>query len=129
MKLFLNLIFSTTAILIIAQNYPAQNWQPVSAAELQIKTAQVEPNADAEVLFWEVRIVDEFSRTGWQSVLNHHLRVKIFTERGRERNSKVDIPFGNILDRDSKVLIRDVAARTIKADGTVIELKPEDVFE
>ena len=43
---------------------------------------------------------------------------------GRESQSKIDIaPF----DPDAR--IKDVARRTIKSDGTIIELKKEDVFE
>ena len=130
MKFFLRHIYFIVLALAAAQYSFAQSWQPVSPTELQMKTPQVEADADAEVLFWEVRIEDDYhQRAGWQSVLNHHLRIKIFTERGREKNSKVDIPYGNILDRDSKVLINNIAARTIKPDGSIIELKPEDVFE
>ena len=122
-------IFLLPALALVPQAQE-KNWQAISPTELQMKTPQVEPDADAEVLFWEVRIVDDyFQRSGWQSVLNHHVRIKVFTERGREKNSKVDIPFGNILDPTSKVIIRDIAARTIKPDGTIIDLKPEDIFE
>src|ERR1043165_5535723 len=85
-------------LFVLALVSPAQDkiWQPVSPTELQMKTPQVEADADAEVLFWEVRIVDDYaSKTGWESTINHHIRIKIFTERGREKNSKVDIPFGS----------------------------------
>jgi|GEM_PF-6935552 len=123
-------IYFIALILILAQYSFAQVWEPVSQTELQMKTPQVEAGADAEVLFREVHIEDSYhQRAFWKSVLNHHLGIKVFTERGREKNSKVDIPFGNILDRDSKVIIADIAARTIKSDGSIIELKPEDVFE
>ncbi len=108
----------------------SKDWQPVSQTELQMKTPQVEPDSDAEVLFWEVRVVDDFiPRAGWQSVLNHHIRIKIFTDRGRENNSKVDIPYGNISDFSARVSIKDIFARTIKSDGTIVELKSEEVFE
>ena len=110
MKFASRQIFFIALIFISAQYCFAQdkNWQPVSHTELQMKTPQVETDADAEVLFWEVRIVDDFARqTGWESTLNHHIRIKIFTERGRENNSKVDIPFGNI-DRHAKILIKDI---------------------
>jgi hypothetical protein len=114
----------------LAQSSFAQTWEPVSQTELQMKSPQVEADADAEVLFWEVRIEDSYhQRAFWKSTLNHHMRIKVFTDRGRDKNSKVDIPFGNILDRDSKVTIADIAARTIKQDGSIVELKPEDVFE
>ena len=132
MKFVLLQIYFAALVLVFSQYSFAQNkvWEPVSQTELRMKTPLVEADADAEVLFWEVRIEDSYhQRANWRSALNHHLRIKVFTERGREKNSKVDIPFGNILDRDSKVIIADIAARTIKPDGSIVELKPEDVFE
>ena len=95
-------------------------WRPVSAEELQMKTPKVEPDADAEAIFWEVKLDDkDASKLSY----NHYVRVKIFTERGRERFSKFDIPF----NKGKKV--ENVAARVIKTDGSIVELKPEDVFE
>ncbi|MDQ3753422.1 MAG: DUF3857 and transglutaminase domain-containing protein, partial [Acidobacteriota bacterium] len=76
-----------------------------------------------EVLFWEARLADEIDGGGPRTVLRHYLRIKIFTERGRESQSRVDIPFSN------NAKIKDLAARTIKPDGTIIELQKKDVFE
>lgn len=42
-------------------------------------------------------------------------------------HSKIDIPFGQIYG--SNVKIKDIAARTIKADGTIVDVKKDDVFE
>lgn len=95
-------------------------WRPVSPAELQMKTPKVEADADAEAIFWEVRLDDK--KAGKLSY-DHYVRVKIFTERGRERFSKMDIPFM----KGKKV--EGVAARVIKPDGSIIELKPTDIFE
>lgn len=95
-------------------------WKPVSPTELQMKTPVVEPDADAEAIFWEVRLDDK--KLGKLSY-NHYVRVKIFTERGRERFSKFDIPFF----KGKKV--ENVAARVIKPDGTIINLQPSDIFE
>ncbi|MGI8883591.1 MAG: DUF3857 domain-containing protein [Pyrinomonadaceae bacterium] len=95
-------------------------WRTVTPAELQMKTPQVEPGADAEAIFWDVTLDDK--KIGKMSY-NHYVRVKIFTERGRERFSKFDIPFS----KGKKV--EAVAARVIKADGSIVELKPEDIFE
>jgi len=95
-------------------------WRPVSDAELNLKTAQVEPDADAEAIFWEVWLDDKkFSKLSY----THYVRVKIFTERGRERFAKMDIPFM----KGKKV--ENVAARVIRPDGTILQLKPEDIFE
>lgn len=95
-------------------------WRSVSPAELEMKTPLVEPDADAEAIFWEVRVDDK--KLGKLSY-RHYVRVKIFTERGRERFAKMDIPFV----KGKKV--EDVAARVIKPDGSIIELKPTDIFD
>lgn len=105
------------------------NWQPVSSEDLAMKTPKVEADADAEVLFWEVYVADEADGRDPRTVLKHYLRIKIFTEKGREDHSKVDIPFGKIPDNDVDIRIRDIAARTIKPNGTIIELDPKDIFE
>jgi hypothetical protein len=87
----------------------------------------VEKDADAEVLFWDVRVSFEESGGEPATVLSHYVRIKVFNERGRESQSKIDIPAFKYRGRDVK--IKDIAARTLKPDGTVVELKKEDVFE
>jgi Domain of Unknown Function with PDB structure (DUF3857)/Transglutaminase-like superfamily len=101
-------------------NAAGEEWRPLDAAELALKAAVVEPNADAEAIFWDIRVDD-----GGQNdlVLSHYVRIKIFTERGRENHSKIDIPYV------SGVKIKDVAARTIKPDGSIIELTKNDIIE
>ena len=117
--LFVCLLAAPTPVTAVAED-----WKPIDAAELSLKSPTVEKEADAEGLFWEVRIDD--SRDG-DLIFNHYLRVKVFTERGRESQSKVDIPFGNLYGGEVK--IKDIAARTIKTDGSIVELKKEDIFE
>jgi hypothetical protein len=97
-----------------------EEWRPVEAADVALKAAVVEPNADAEAIFWDIRIDD-----GGQDdlVLNHYVRIKIFTERGRDQHSKIDIPYLQ------GIKIKDVAARTIRADGSIVELAKEDIIE
>jgi hypothetical protein len=107
-----------------------EKWREVTQAELQMKTPKVEADADAEAIFWEVRLADTYAaRAGFKTILNHYLRIKIFTELGREKNSKVDIPFGKIPGYGVNISIKDIAARTIKPDGTIIEVKAADIFE
>ena len=88
-----------------------------------MKTSVVEKDADAEAIFWEVHVADELDGDTPRTVLTHYIRIKILTERGRESQSKIDIPY---LKNWS---IKDIAARTIKPNGTIVELKKEDVFE
>src|SRR6187431_685502 len=111
-----SIFFPTT---ITAQDKDKE-WRPVTPAELADKTSTVEADADAEAIFWEVKIndssVDELT-------LQHYIRVKIFTERGREKYSKLDVPFTKGLK------IKNLAARVIKSDGSIVEIRPEDIFE
>lgn len=99
------------------------DWRPIDPAERAMKKPQVDKDADAEALFWEVRVADEVEGETPRTVLKHYVRIKIFTERGRESQSKIDIPFLNNWS------IRDIAARTIKADGTIVEIKKGDILE
>jgi hypothetical protein len=105
------------------RTHAGDEWKPVDPAHLNLKAPAVEKDADAEVLFWEVKLQDEADGGDPRTVLRHHVRIKIFTERGKESQSTVDLWYDNGTD------IKDIAARTIKPDGTVIELKKEAVFE
>jgi Domain of Unknown Function with PDB structure (DUF3857) len=120
-SLFLCVLASFAAPTLAASD----DWKPIDPAHLSLKSSTVEKEADAEGLFWEVRIADSPEIGG--VIFDHYLRVKVFTERGRESQSKIDIPFGNIYGAEIK--IKDIAARTIKPDGTIVELKKEDIFE
>ncbi|HYG81710.1 MAG TPA: DUF3857 domain-containing protein [Pyrinomonadaceae bacterium] len=102
----------------------AADWKPVDPAELALKTPVVEKDADAEALFWEVRVDDN---PDGDLIFNHYVRIKIFTERGRETQSKIDILFGKIFR--SNIRIENIAGRTIKPDGAVVELEKKDIFE
>lgn len=124
-------IFSFTNFLLLTpasgQN---RDWKPVMPQELQMTTPKIEAGADAEALLWDVYVTDEDAGgSGLQSVLNHYLKVKIFNERGREAFSKIDIPFGRVAGIGFDVRIQNIAARTTKIDGTVVELKNSDIFE
>lgn len=101
----------------------AAKWDPVDPKELALAAPLVEKDADAEVLLWDVRVADQFVGNEAQTVYQHYMRVKIFTDRGRDAQSRVDIPmFGS-------VRVRDVEGRSIKRDGTFVELKKSDVFD
>ncbi|HEU4871415.1 MAG TPA: DUF3857 domain-containing protein, partial [Pyrinomonadaceae bacterium] len=97
-----------------------EEWRPVDPADLALKAPVVEPNADAEAIFWDIRIDDGGEN---DLVLSHYVRIKIFTERGRDQYSKIDIPYL------SGIKIKDVAARTIKPDGSIVELLKDDIIE
>jgi len=110
-------VCALSASAVLAQE---KEWRPISPAELSAKAPIVEADADAEAIFWEVRIDDSSSE---DVSLRHYVRVKIFTERGREKYSKFDIPF------TKGMKIKELAARVIKADGSATEITKEEIFE
>ena len=57
------------------------------------------------------------------TVLNHYVRLKIYNARGIDYAKKVEIRYTDGLD------VTDIEGRTIKPDGTIIELSPDDVFK
>src|ERR1051325_3915106 len=118
------LVVSITSALYPFSARAYDDWKPVDPAELALKSPTVEKDADAEALFWEIRIDDN---PEGDLIFNHYIRIKVFTERGRESQSKIDIEFGKFNGRETK--IQDIAARTIKPDGSIVELKKDDVFE
>src|ERR1051325_2316520 len=124
---FLIAILLLTFVCLFANAAPSSagdDWRPVDPAHLAMKTPVVEKDADAEAIFWEVRVQDEAEGGDPRTVLSHYIRIKIFTVRGRENHSKVDlIP----VTRNTK--FKDIAARTIKPDGTIIELQKDAIFE
>lgn len=94
-------------------------WKPIDPAMLAVKAPQVEKDADAEALLWEVYVYD----AGFHTEYNHYLRIKIFTERGKESQKQIDLPYSR------RVKIDDIAGRTIKPDGTIVELKKDEIFD
>ncbi len=112
------LAFSTC---LLAATTAVGGWDPVDPAYLQVKSPQVEKDADAEYLLWEVRIEDSAvdDRSHW----SYHAVIKVFTERGRDQFSTVD------LDYYSGTRIGDIVGRTIKPDGRTLELSSDAVFD
>ena len=122
--LLLGLVLSLFAYFPMPTRAAGEDWKPVDPEHLSIKSSTVEKDADAEALFWEVRIDDN---PDGNLIFNHYIRVKVFTERGRESQSKIDLEYGKIYGGETK--IQDIAARTIKPDGSIVELKKADIFE
>lgn len=113
-------VLAFTCALFSSASAQDKDWRPVTPDELASKSPVVEPDADAEAIFWEVRIDD----SSYDDVsLRHYVRVKIFTERGREKYSKFDVPF------TKRLKVKDLMARVIRPDGTITEIKKEDIFE
>ena len=124
LSLPLGLVLCLLAIVPAAARAAGEDWKPLDPADLSLKSPTVEKEADAEGLFWEIKMDDN---PEGDLIFNHYLRVKVFTERGRESQSKIDLLYGKF--GGGEIKIGDIAGRTIKPDGTIVELKKEDIFE
>lgn len=114
------LVIACLGVFLAQPSFAGDDWRAIDPTELAMKSPAVEKDADAEALFWEVRLddslVEEFS-------LKNYIRIKIFTERGKESQSKVDLPYAG------STRIKDIAARVIEPDGTIVELKKDDIVD
>jgi hypothetical protein len=101
----------------------AEKWPAIDPAELHGLQPTVNPEADAEALLWEIRVFDEAAQSSVHSDVSQYLRIKIFTEHGKELASRIDIPFegGN--------RITELAARTIRPDGSTVEVPRKSFLE
>src|SRR5262245_13505287 len=73
--------------------------------------------------FWDVRLEDSVEGGDIKLTLNHYIRIKIFTELGKEKYATVEIP------QVGKRRATDIAGRTIKPNGNIVELKKDGIFE
>jgi len=116
------LLWTVLALPANSARAAAPDWKPVDPADLALTAPRVEKDADAEAIFWEVWVTDEIGLRP-RSIFTHYIRMKIFTDRGRDQHSTVDLPFGVYTN------VTDIAGRTIKPDGAIVELKKDAVFE
>lgn len=99
-------------------------WRPVTPEELSAANSSLDPHADAEAVFRDVRLLNEMSTSGYPvNVITEYVRLKIYTARGKDKYGTVQIPYWG------KNTISGVEGRTIKRDGTVLELKKDAIFD
>ncbi|HZS47449.1 MAG TPA: DUF3857 domain-containing protein [Blastocatellia bacterium] len=125
MKKSLLFFLSVSLILVTAlfrptTSFAGNDWRPVTPEEMQLKADQISKNADAAILFSETYI-DDSDQVG--VTYSEYVRIKVFTDRGIEEASNRHLLY------TSRERIKDVKGRTIKPDGTIVELKKEDVFD
>ncbi len=102
----------------------AEDWQPIDPALLERTQPKLDPDADAEYILHKTRVEDRVL-SGSEVVLiySHYVRMKIYTERGKEKYSTLDIAAPN------DGTIQELKGRTILPDGKIIPLEKDSVFE
>ena len=110
---------ASTSINVVA----ITQWLPVTDEERNLKAPKIDPDAGAEALFWRVHVVDDVKGQDAQAVLYHYIRIKVFNQRGCDEQGTQDIRYFG------KRTISEIAGRTIKPDGTIVELKKDAIFK
>jgi len=101
---------------------PDHDWLPITDAERQMTSPVVDKSAGIEALFTRVHIADSCA-DGFERTSIHYVRLKVFTQGGKDKAAVFDIPFGR------KTLVSDIAGRTIQPDGTILELRKDAIHE
>jgi len=74
-RVLARLLFTVACLMFAAVTAVAEDWRPIDPAHLAQKEPIVEKDADAEAIFWEVRIND----SAQDLVFSHYIRIKVFT--------------------------------------------------
>src|SRR5215470_17072504 len=98
-KFLFHLLLTFVLLFVLVSISLAEDWKPIYPAHLAFKSPVVDKDADAEAIFWEVHVDD----AGTDLVFNNYIRNKIFTDRGKKSQSKIDILY------NGKYNIKDIA--------------------
>ncbi|MDA0207392.1 MAG: DUF3857 and transglutaminase domain-containing protein [Acidobacteria bacterium] len=125
MRSFVNSVMLAAALGAWPAQIQAVDWDPVAPELLAVTAPRIDPNADSETISWQVWLEDRLlGGRQPQTMETQYLRVKIFTERGVEEQSTIDL-----VEAASDVQVSEIRGRTIKPDGTIVKLSKADVFE
>ena len=98
-------------------------WQPVTDAEMKMSAPVVDPTAGVEAIFWRVHVLDDISSNESVRISVNYVRLKVFSQEGKDKAATMEIPFGY------NSTVGDVFGRTIRPDGSVLELSKDAVHE
>ena len=103
----------------------AVKWAPIQPAQLAAQAPRIDPDADAEAVFWRTWVTDRMiGGRQPQTIKEQYVRIKIFTERGVQEHATIDL-----LSASDEISIGDLRARTIKSDGRIVEVPGRSIFE
>ncbi|HEV8703253.1 MAG TPA: DUF3857 and transglutaminase domain-containing protein [Candidatus Polarisedimenticolia bacterium] len=100
----------------------ADAWPEITPAEKSLTKVDQDPEADAVVLINDRNGKIVQRAEDWVNVLDYHWRIKILNDRGK-RYADVHLP----AEKLSRIL--NIRARTVKDDGTILPVAPDQIFE
>src|SRR5712692_10204602 len=97
-------------------------WPEVTAEERGLTRLPQDPEADAVILMNERQGKIVKHGDDWVNSMTYHWRLKVLSDKGKEH--------GEVRIRASKgSRVSNVQARTIKADGTIVPVASDQIFE
>lgn len=117
------ILLATLTLVAPAADAFKLKWKPVDKDLLAETAGKIDPEAGAEAIFWEIYVTDTYEARTARSEVKQYLRIKIYNDRGRDSEAHVDIPY---INGES---VEDIAGRTIRPDGSTVELKKEAIFD
>ena len=98
-------------------------WPEITQAERALTKVEQDPEADAVVLINNrTGKIAPMSNGEWVNQLTYHWRLKVLTERGKGHGEVT-------LGADKYSRVSNLRARTIKTDGTIVPVTPDQIFE
>ncbi|HSQ60425.1 MAG TPA: DUF3857 domain-containing protein [Acidobacteriota bacterium] len=116
-------LFSASLLAPAATATAGAKWEKVDPADAALTAPTVDPESGAEVLLWRISVEDAVTGPSVYSSVTHFLRVKVFDERGAASAGNAEILY------DKGTVILDFAARTVRTDGSMVEVPRTDRFE
>jgi Domain of Unknown Function with PDB structure (DUF3857) len=97
-------------------SFAGDDWQPISPDDLALKDNPNSRGANAMILYRNSAVSEKYVNTDGASV-TEYVRIKVFTKEGTDQGN-VEIPF-----RKESSDIRDIRARTIRPDGSIVNFE------
>ncbi|MFZ3330989.1 MAG: DUF3857 domain-containing protein [Candidatus Acidiferrales bacterium] len=112
----LAILCAIACILPPGKSSAGDDWLPITPEDLALKDNPASHGANAMILYRSSDVNEKYVNTDG-AYIDNYLRIKIFTQEGAEQGN-VEIPFF----KDSQD-IKDLRARTIKPDGTIVNFE------
>jgi Domain of Unknown Function with PDB structure (DUF3857) len=104
---------AVTCIFPTGKSSAGDDWLPITPEDLALKDNPASHGANAMILYRASDVSEKYVNTDGAYISNYY-RIKIFTQQGTDQGN-VELPFFK-----DAADIRDLRARTIKPDGSIV---------
>lgn len=101
----------------------AAKWREITPEEFALDSPSIDPDFGAEYLFNEATLEQRWEEGRTSGKFRYYNRIKVFNKQGVEDVAKIELVYAKGRE------IRQVEGRTVKPDGTVINLPKNAIFD